>query len=213
LCLIAEKDGENVGSVMLVRDVAIATAAKLRLLLVEPRARGLGIGARLIDECVRFARVCGYDKISLWTNSVLVAARRLYQRTGFGWSMPNRITASGRIWSAKLGNWRCRRRGPDHRRFPAAKSRQRAVSRIAATARSRARGFTGTAAALVQSRRACRAARHAEMRAKSICSMRYSRLKRKGPLHILRPLFSRFRGARCVRRFRQVIARPKTKSL
>ena len=80
-CWFAEIDGRIVGTVFLVRDSE--TVGQLRMMLVEPEARGHGIGTRLIQECLDFAHDAGYSTVKLWTNSVLVDARRLYETAGF----------------------------------------------------------------------------------------------------------------------------------
>jgi GNAT superfamily N-acetyltransferase len=108
-CWIAERDGEIVGSVFLVREsLKSKTAAKLRLLYVEPSARGFGIGKRLVDECIRFSRQAGYKKIVLWTQSELPAARHVYQEAGFRLVQHKKHRSWGRedlvseIWELKL---------------------------------------------------------------------------------------------------------------
>jgi DNA-binding MarR family transcriptional regulator/GNAT superfamily N-acetyltransferase len=98
---IAEVDGVPAGCVFCVRENA--TTARLRLLLVEPWARGLGIGSRLVEEVLRFARRAGYSAITLWTNDVLTDARRLYQRAGFSLDSESRHRSFGKDLTGQ--NW------------------------------------------------------------------------------------------------------------
>jgi len=98
---IAEVDGTPAGCVFCVRENA--TTARLRLLLVEPWARGLGIGSRLVEEVLRFARQAGYSGITLWTNDVLVAARRSYQQAGFTLDNESRHHSFGKDLTGQ--NW------------------------------------------------------------------------------------------------------------
>jgi DNA-binding MarR family transcriptional regulator/GNAT superfamily N-acetyltransferase len=105
-CWIAERDDEILGTVFLCKKSN--SVARLRLLLVEPSARGLGIGKRLVAECIHFARKAGYKKMILWTQSELVAARGIYQHAGFHLAGTERHNSWGRkglvseVWEMKL---------------------------------------------------------------------------------------------------------------
>ncbi len=101
-CWIAEMEGERVGCVFVVK--ASDEVAKLRLLLVEPKARGLGLGSRLVKECIRFARSRGYKTLTLWTNSVLDAARHIYEEQGFVLVSKRSTTASVRALLGRTGS-------------------------------------------------------------------------------------------------------------
>jgi DNA-binding MarR family transcriptional regulator/N-acetylglutamate synthase-like GNAT family acetyltransferase len=105
-CWIAEMNGENVGTVMLVKD-ELPGVARLRLLLVDPKARGLKLGARLVDECVKFARKAGYRSMTLWTHENLTAARAIYAKAGFTLTSSEKKKSFGKnvvaeYWDLKL---------------------------------------------------------------------------------------------------------------
>jgi DNA-binding MarR family transcriptional regulator/GNAT superfamily N-acetyltransferase len=105
-CWIAEMNGENVGTIMLVKDKEPGVA-RIRLLLIDPKARGLGLGTRLVDECVKFARKSGYSAITLWTHSVLSAARHVYESAGFTLTSSEKRNSWGQdvvaeFWDMKL---------------------------------------------------------------------------------------------------------------
>lgn len=106
-CWIAERDGKFLGCIMLVKDRTQQNTAKLRLLLVEPSARGLGVGRGLVRQCTEFAREVGYEKIVLWTQSTLVTARRIYKNEGYRHVHSEEhdsfgVKLMGELWEMKL---------------------------------------------------------------------------------------------------------------
>lgn len=106
-CWIAESGSERLGCVFVVRNEREPGAAQLRCLLVDPKARGLGVGRRLVEECLAFAKSAGYAKMMLWTNDLLISARRIYQAAGFALveESPHRSFGQdliGQIWARDL---------------------------------------------------------------------------------------------------------------
>jgi DNA-binding MarR family transcriptional regulator/N-acetylglutamate synthase-like GNAT family acetyltransferase len=104
-CWFAERDGSNVGCVFLVEKSK--TVSQLRMLLVDPSARGLGIGKRLVEECIAFAGSCGYRKMTLWTNDILHSARRIYEDAGFRLTKEERHHSFGhdlvgQVWDLEI---------------------------------------------------------------------------------------------------------------
>jgi DNA-binding MarR family transcriptional regulator len=104
-CWFAERDGSNVGCVFLVEKSQ--TVSQLRMLLVDPSARGLGIGKRLVEECIAFAGSCGYRKMTLWTNDILHSARRIYEDAGFRLTKEERHHSFGhdlvgQVWDLEI---------------------------------------------------------------------------------------------------------------
>jgi GNAT superfamily N-acetyltransferase len=106
-CWIAEREGKFLGCIMLLKDQTQEKTAKLRLLLVEPSARGLGVGRCLVRQCTEFAKQVGYEKIGLWTQSILVTARRLYKNEGYRLRKTEEhdsfgVKLMGELWEMKL---------------------------------------------------------------------------------------------------------------